>query len=48
MTKRLRIDIGAIKESISQGEIRSIKWCPGKVQLANFMTKRGALSNQLL
>ncbi|CAC5360729.1 unnamed protein product [Mytilus coruscus] len=39
--KRLRIDIAAICEMIQNNYVE-VKWCPGKVQLANSMTKRGA------
>ena len=47
--KRLRIDISALKEYISgEGDVRTIKWCPGSVQLANCMTKRGAQADQLM
>jgi hypothetical protein len=46
--KRLRIDIGAIRQSLESGEIKSIKWCPGSDQLADCLTKRGASGAQLL
>ena len=46
--KRLRIDISAIKESIQSGDVRSVQWCPGAVQLANPLTKRGAQCKLLL
>lgn len=46
--RRLRIDISTIKESLSRGEIRSVKWCPGSYQLANCLTKRGAQCSQLI
>ena len=46
--KRLRIDISAIKESLQTNDVRSIQWCPGSVQLANSLTKRGAQSQPLL
>ena len=45
--KRLRIDIGAIKESIQKHEA-DVRWCPGSKQLANCLTKKGAQSNDLL
>ena len=44
--KRLNIDISAIKQQST--EIRSIRWCPGSLQLANSLTKRGAQSHILL
>ena len=46
--KRLRIDIGAIKQSLQDGEITAVRWCPGAAQLANCLTKRGAASHHLL
>ena len=46
--KRLRIDISAIKQFIDNGEIASVSWCPGKNQLADAMTKKGASNKNLL
>ena len=40
--KRLRIDIGAIKQLMKCKEVASIQWIPGKMMLANVLTKRGA------
>ena len=40
--KRLMIDIAAISESLSRDEVSEIKWCLGKIHLADRMTKRGA------
>jgi hypothetical protein len=45
--KRMRIDIAAICE-MKQNNYVEVKWCPGKVQLANSMTKRGASGIELL
>ena len=45
--RRLRIDIGAIKELLGS-EVRQIKWTPGSGQLANCLTKRGASGRDLL
>ena len=45
--KRLRIDIGAIKEML-KSDIEQVKWLPGSSQLANCLTKRGASGEQLL
>ena len=45
--KRLRIDIASIKEMILNNNVQ-VKWCPGKVQLANSLTKRGAHGMELL
>ncbi|KAL5007820.1 hypothetical protein ScPMuIL_016626 [Solemya velum] len=39
--KQLRIDIAAILEMTLKNSVH-VKWCPGKLQLANTMTKRGA------
>ena len=46
--KRLRLDVAAIKESLTNGDVKEIKWCLGSDQLANCMTKRGAGSDKLL
>ena len=45
--RRLRIDIGSIKESLKE-EVESIKWIPGSEQLANCLTKRGASGGSFL
>ena len=45
--KRLRIDIGAIKQML-RSDIEQVKWLPGSSQLANCLTKRGASGEQLL
>ena len=44
--KLLRLTFAALKESISSGDI-IVKWCPGNLQLANCMTKKGASGVQL-
>ena len=46
--KRLRVDIAAISESLERNEIQEIKWCPGKIHLADCLTKRGAAGYNLL
>ena len=46
--KRLRLDLAAIKELISDQQVQSVKWCPGHLQLADCMTKRGACTYRLL
>lgn len=46
--KRLRIDIGAIKQSLEVGDVKAVKWCQGSSQLANCLTKKGASGIQLL
>ena len=45
--KRLVVDIGRIKEMIEHKEI-SLKCIPGKEQLADAMTKRGASTDLLI
>ena len=45
--KRLRIDLGAIKEMLKR-DVNQVKWLPGSSQLANCLTKRGASGEQLL
>ena len=46
--KRLRVDIAATSESLTRTEVSEIKWCPGNIDLANCMTKRGAAGYNLL
>lgn len=43
--KRLQIDIAS---AMIQKNCVEVKWCPGKVQLANSMTKRGASGIEFL
>jgi hypothetical protein len=45
--RRLRIDIGALKQALEQ-DVRSVNWITGEQQLANCMTKRGASGAQLM
>ena len=45
--EEVRNDIAAICE-MKQNNYVEVKWCPGKVQLANSMTKRGASGIELL
>ena len=45
--RRLRIDIGALKQSL-QREVTAVHWCPGRHQLADVLTKRGADGAALL
>ena len=45
--KRFRIDIAAMCE-MKQNNCVEVKLCPGKSQLANSMTKRGASGIELL
>ena len=46
--KRLRIDVAALKEYVSTGDVNSVRWCPGSVQLADGMTKKGAKVSNLM
>ena len=46
--KRLRINVGAIKDSLAKHEIETVYWLPGTAQIVNCMTKRGAAGFQLL
>ena len=43
---RLRVDIARLREMIELGEI-TVKWVPGKLQLADPLTKRSASSDLL-
>ena len=45
--KRLRTDIGVIKETVKTKIVKSVSWCPGSIQIANPLTRRGAQSNLL-
>ena len=40
--KYLRLDLASIRQMIETGEVHSVKWCSGDVQLANSLTKRSA------
>jgi hypothetical protein len=40
--KRPRIEIAALSESVTRGEVKQIQWCTGQKQLANCLTKAGA------
>ena len=40
--KRLRIEIGIIREMLRKGEIEELRWIPDKLNLANALTKDGA------
>ena len=46
--KRLRLDIAAIKQCITEKEISGVKWLPGEEQLANCITKKGASGYSLM
>ena len=40
-SKRLKIDIAAIRETIEAGEIEEVQWVQGKHQIADVLTKSG-------
>ena len=46
--KRLRIDVGSIKEMLNKKEVMKVQWIPGEKMIANALTKRGASSFDLL
>ena len=46
--KRLRIDIGVIREMLKKREISSVKCVEKKYQLADCSTKKGASTSNLL
>ena len=46
--KRLRIDTAMIRQMIDRKEVASVAHCPGKDQLADCLTKRGADGSKLL
>lgn len=46
--KRLRREIGGVKELLERGEVSSISWVPGSDQLADVLTKRGVNNLKLL
>ena len=46
--RKLRRDIGAIKQLLNQREVTGISWCAGKDQLADCMSKRGAAAWTLM
>ena len=45
--KRLRIDIAALQDMISRGELHGVKWVSTKAQLADCLTKAGVSTDQL-
>ena len=46
--KRLRIDIGSIKQMLTTTEVAKILWIPGDKMIANGLTKRDAQTYDLL
>ena len=45
--KRLKIELGVIKETVKTKIVKSVSWCTGSIQIANPLTKRGVQSNLL-
>ena len=39
--KRLRIDVGIVKEMMTSGQVKDVKWVPGSSMIADVLTKRG-------
>ena len=46
--KRLRIEIGELKELIHDKQVNEISWVPGSAQVADTLTKQGASGLMLL
>ena len=46
--KRLRVDIGAVKEALSRNDIHKISWVSSEKQLADCLTKHGASNVKLM
>lgn len=46
--KKLRRDIGIVKQMLNEGDVTSLAWCQGKDQLADLMTKKTASPFNLL
>ena len=46
--KRLQMDIAILREMLGKGEIDKVEWIPKEQQLADCLTKKGALSKKLL
>ena len=46
--RRLRVDIGAVKEALKRNDIHKISWVKSSLQLADCLTKHGASNEKLL
>ena len=46
--KRLRVDIGAVKEALKNNEIHNVRWVNSSLQLSDCLTKHGANNDKLL
>ena len=45
--KRLRVVIGAIQQSIEQGDVEQLNWIPSKDQLVDCMSQADASSDHM-
>ena len=48
LDKRLRIEISILREMLRKKEIDEITWIPTNCQIADFLTKRGVPSYEIL
>ena len=46
--KKLRRDIGIVKQMLNEGDVTSLAWCQGRDQLTDLMTKKTAAPFNLL
>ena len=46
--RRLRVDVGAVKETLQQSDIHKISWVKSPFQLADCLTKHGANTIKLM
>ena len=46
--KKLRIDMGMMKQMLERNEIQTIRWCPTDEQPADVLTKKGSLGTRLV
>jgi len=46
--RRLQIELSALRDVITKGEITEFRWLNGTHQVANLLTKNGASSDKLL
>lgn len=45
--KRLRLEISGIKEQLQKGQVKRVEWISSDLQLADCLTKKGAVNNEL-
>ena len=46
--KRLRIEMSILREMLNKGELKSMKWIPTDLQIADSLTKKGVPSFKIL